>query len=75
MRNENERIWQDYMTIYTPTEERPMRVDGIDFTSIRGLMKWLREQLPNREWKAVKFMGYLTACHQIKYTYDKKGDE
>lgn len=75
MRNEEQRIWRDYMTIYTPTEERPMRVDGIDFTSIRGLMKWLREQLPHRDWKAIKFMAYLTPSHQIKYTYDKKGDE
>lgn len=71
MRNEEQRIWRDYMTIYTPTEERPMRVDGIDFTSIRGLMKWLREQLPNRHWKCIKFTAYLTGCHQIKYTYDE----
>lgn len=71
MRNEKQRQWHDYMTIYTPTEERPIRVDGIDFTSIRSLMKWLREELPLREWKAIKFKAYITNCHQIKYTRDK----
>ena len=75
MRNEEQRQWRDYMTIYTPTEERPMRVDGIDFTSIRQLMKWLREQMPNRTWKATKFTAYLTGCHQIKYTYKWRPSE
>ena len=75
MRNEEQRIWREYMAIYTPSEEHPFLVGDRRFTSIRGLMKWLREQFPHRDWKATKFMAYLTPSHNIKYTYDKKGDE
>ena len=72
MRNEEQRIWRDYMTIYTPTEEWPSRIDGIDFTSIRRLMKYIRERFPERDWKAVKWYTPYgrKPCHQIKFTYD-----
>ena len=75
MRNEEQRIWHDYMAIYTPTEERPWNWNGEYFTSIRALMKYIRGRHPDREWKAVKFMAYNRPSHSVKYTYDKKGDE
>ncbi len=72
MRNEEQRIWHDYMAIYTPTEERPWNWNGEYFTSIRALMKHIRERYPERDWKAVKWYtpyGHKP-CHQVKFTYD-----
>lgn len=71
MSYQERRDWRQWHALEMPCTLMSYNFDNdceITFQNIRELMKYVRKQYPNRDWKSTKHNYYTSTFWEIKYS-------